>query len=260
MIKVLIVEDENFLREGLVHTVDWASMECVVTGQAEDGTSGLEAILRLSPDIVITDIRMPGMDGLEMIGKARAQREFFSILLTGYSEFEYAKQAVSLNVSEYLLKPVDEHKLAQAVEKIARQLRLRGSGGADGLPVLVQPEKLLSGNKASYYVARALEHICSQYSSRLSIHGLAAELGVSDSYLSRKFREETGLTFVEYLNQYRVQNAARLLSEGRLRIGQIAEAVGFGEYKSFSAVFKRYMGKSCSEFEQAVLSEEQPDR
>ena len=118
MLKVLIVEDEELIRKGLVYTYNWSAHNCVVVGEAESGESGLEMIRQLSPDIVITDIRMGEMDGLEMIQRGYETHTFHSILLTGYSEFEYAKRALSLRVTDYLLKPVDEEKLTAAIEKI----------------------------------------------------------------------------------------------------------------------------------------------
>src|SRR5690554_4992206 len=123
MIRVLIVEDEEFIRKGLVHTMDWLKMDCLVVGEAENGEEGYEKILQLKPDLVLTDIRMPKMDGITMVEKAKKSVRFHSILLTSYAEFEYAKKAISLDVSSYLLKPVSEKELEEAVEKVRMELK-----------------------------------------------------------------------------------------------------------------------------------------
>ena len=249
MLKVLIVEDEELIRKGLVYTYNWSAHNCVVVGEAESGESGLEMIRQLSPDIVITDIRMGEMDGLEMIQRGYETHTFHSILLTGYSEFEYAKRALSLRVTDYLLKPVDEEKLTAAIEKIkAEQDRYAGGKVAFSIQNWVEPEQLLKKREINYYVGCTLKIVEQEYNQKINIRKIADRVGVSESYLSRKFREETGNTFVEFLNKFRVQKAVALLRHGGIRISEISEAVGYEEYKRFSEVFKKYTGMSCSEF------------
>jgi len=249
MLKVLVVEDEDFIRKGLVYTYDWLSQNCIVAGEAADGESGLAMIRQLSPDIVITDIRMGEMDGLEMIRQGQQTNSFYSILLTGYSEFEYAKQALSLRVTEYLLKPVDEEKLTAAIAKIRKELERQPVSEKDSLPqLLVDSEALRNKQDINYYVGCTLKMIEEQYAEKINIGKVAGQIGVSESYLSRKFKEETGNTFVEFLNKFRIQKAVSLLRRGGMRIREISEMVGFEEYKRFSEVFKKYTGMSCTEF------------
>ena len=102
MLRVLIAEDEDMIRKGLVYTTDWLSMGCVVVAEASDGKDGYEKILECRPDVVITDICMPFMDGIEMIKKASKQVKFKSILLTSYADFEYARRAIEARVCEYI--------------------------------------------------------------------------------------------------------------------------------------------------------------
>ena len=122
MLKVLLVEDENLIRRGLQFQMDWTEVGCVVAGDAATGKEGLAQIKALKPDIVITDIRMPDMDGLEMLSAGRGECEFEAIIITGYSEFDYAKQAIHLGVSEYLLKPVDPDETEAAIRRAIRQI------------------------------------------------------------------------------------------------------------------------------------------
>ena len=111
MLRVLIAEDEDIIRKGLVYTTDWLSMDCVVVAEAANGQEGLEKILECRPDVVIADICMPFLDGIEMIKRAAETVHFKSILLTSYADFEYARRAIDARVCEYLLKPVDEEQL-----------------------------------------------------------------------------------------------------------------------------------------------------
>ena len=96
MYKVLIVEDEDIIRKGLMFMVNWQQAGCVVAGEAADGLEGLEKIRETRPDIVIVDINMPVMDGLEMLEKSIQEYGYDAIIVSGYSEFEYARKAITL--------------------------------------------------------------------------------------------------------------------------------------------------------------------
>lgn len=256
MIRVVIVEDERILRKGLVLSIDWEALGCAVVGEGDNGRKGLEIILQEKPDVVITDIKMPVMDGLEMLRLAREQYSFHSIVLTGFSEFDYAKQAITLGVDDYLLKPVDETELSALMTHLADTIRqerrnesllkqVRQKPGAEQTGAAV--EQADTGVK-NYYVAQALEQIKSRYNQKLSLDMLAKQLGVSASYLSQKFKEATGFTFLDFLNQYRLRKAIQLLSTGKYRIVEVSETVGFTNYKHFHAVFKKYTDLTPSEF------------
>ena len=126
ILRVMIVEDEDMIRNGLVKTLPWADMGCTVIGSAGDGKSGLEQIIERRPDVVITDIRMPEMDGFEMLERALAVYRFHIIIFTSYAEFDYAQKAISIHAYDYLLKPLDEKRLAGMAEGIRALTALPG--------------------------------------------------------------------------------------------------------------------------------------
>lgn len=258
MLRVLIAEDEDMIRKGLVYTTDWLSMDCVVVAEAANGREGLEKIVEYKPDVVIADICMPFMDGIEMIKKASEQVRFRSILLTSYVDFEYARRAIEARVSEYLLKPVDEEALGEIMKKLGEEIastrqvehaleQAELEGGNLNLEYYMQLD--LSENR---YVSRTIEAIRERYAEKISIEGISEELGVSASYLSRKFKEITGQTFLDFLNKYRVQQAIVLLNTRQYRISEISEEVGFTDYKHFCSVFKKYTLKSPTKFIKGV--------
>ncbi|THF80367.1 response regulator transcription factor [Cohnella fermenti] len=260
MLKVLIVEDEEIIRKGLVHTYDWLEMGCIVVGEAGDGTEGLRLFEELHPDLVITDIRMPCMNGIEMLERMMEIRPISSIILTSYTEFEYAQQAISLRVTEYLLKPVDEFKLQRIVGRIRREVGqerareeiMEKTRSSSGGPDLSDLEMFVAADKpVNYYVEQALQRIKSSYATKVSLEFIACELGVSSSYLSRKFREATGHTFHEILSKHRVQRAIELLCGGQYRINEIADMTGFSDYKHFCTVFKKYTSLSPSDVQKS---------
>lgn len=254
MIKVVVTEDEWILRKGLIASIDWAALGCTVVGEAGNGVEGLELIRRENPDIVITDIRMPMMDGLEMLRQARETNTFHSVILTGYSEFEYARKAISLQVTEYLLKPVDEDALYALLEKMVGGLRKERKkeeavqlSQFKKLSILLQEEQEQTSGQ-NFYVSKALDIIHGQFDQRLSVETIAQQLDISTSYLSRKFKEVTAHSFVEYLNQYRVCKAAQMLRSGQYRVAEVAEKIGFASYKHFYNVFRDYMDMTPTEF------------
>ena len=243
MLRVLIVEDEEIIRRGLLCMIDWAGMGCRIVGDAADGREGLALMRTERPDVVLTDIRMPCMDGIEMAEAARAEGILPQLVfLTSYAEFGYAQQALRLQAADYLLKPVDEAELAALMRRIA----------ADGAAQEVMPQavegvdwqRYFSDRLLNPYVRHAMERIRTDYRERLSIEGLAETAGVSASYLSRKFKEATGQTFLEFLTRTRLQSAVTQLRSGKYRVYEVAEENGFGDYKNFCTVFKKYM--KCS--------------
>jgi two-component system response regulator YesN len=256
MLKVLIVEDEDIIRKGLVHTVDWLSMGCIVAGDADNGLEGLKLIEALKPDLVIADIKMPMMDGIEMLEKALKSNSFYSIILTSYSEFEYAKHAISLKVFEYLLKPIDKNKLADIIEKITKDSikkkvlnnLMDKAKTIDEMKLVNLDVFIFSEGEHNYYVDEALKQIKLNYNQKISIEYISNNLGVSTSYLSRKFKDITNQTFLDVLNKYRVQKAIELLNEGKYRVYEVSELTGFSEYKHFCNVFKKYTEATPTEF------------
>lgn len=254
MLKVIIVEDEDIIRKGLVYTIDWLNMDCVIVDEARDGEEGLEKIIRHEPDVVITDIKMPKMDGIEMLRQARKQVKFKSVILTSYTEFEYAKQAIELKTVEYLIKPVDEEKIKETMQALQKELDVTKNAdfareNAQSTSIRVDFDYYMQLDQSETgYVAKAVQRIKDHYADKISIESISEELGVSASYLSRKFREVTSHPFLDLLNSYRVQQAIALLNTGRYRIYEISDMTGFSDYKHFCSVFKKCTSMSPTLF------------
>lgn len=255
MLRVLVVEDEDIIRKGFIHTVDWTNMGCVIVGEARNGKEGIEKIQELKPDIVFTDIIMPKMNGIEMLEKIKDEYEFKSVILTSYSEFEYAKKAIQLKVFDYLLKPVDEEALKKIVEKIKNEIyeqrtinTIKQSTKDKSEVEIINLEFYIQKARNNPYVERTLDIIKKRYNEKITIEMVAEELGVSGSYLSRKLKEETSQTFLEILHKHRLQKAVELLNEGTYKVYEVSDKTGFSEYKHFCQVFKKYIGSAPTEF------------
>jgi two-component system response regulator YesN len=251
MYRVLIVEDEDIIRKGIAYTMDWVGMGCTIIGEAANGKEGIAKIKELSPDIVLADIMMPVIDGIEMIRLAQEESVFKAIIMTSYADFEYAKQAIELGVSAYLMKPVDEEELKKNIEKVTAEIerdnqlrqfteKMKTSDDIDTL--------FIKSDKENDYVQQVLAGTKERFGDKISIETFSEELGVSTSYLSRKFKEATGQTYLDFLNRYRVQQAVKLLETGTYKVYEVSDMTGFSDYKYFSTVFKKYTDSSPSDF------------
>lgn len=255
MLRIIIVEDEDIIRRGLVCTVDWLSMDCVVVGEAADGLAGLALLEKEHPDVVITDIRMPKLDGIAMAQQAKAKGILPNLVfLTSYAEFDYAKKAVQLQAVDYLLKPVEEQELAKLMGRLnTKKAKTKTSEDKQTSPErkaqeLIDWQSWLQSDNLNPYVRVCLERIRKDYKEKLSIEMIAEELNVSSSYLSRKFKEVCTQTFGELLAKQRLHKAVEQLSTGTYRVYEVAEQNGFGDYKNFCVVFKKYLHISPRDF------------
>ena len=363
MIKVFLVEDEAIIRRGIKKNVEWEKNGFEFVGEAGDGEYAYPQILKTEPDILITDIKMPFMDGLELshlVKKILPNTKI--IILSGYNEFEYAKEAITIGISEYLLKPVTAASLTAVLRKVKEEIREEkeksrlleryfvsyekynafldktdytgvdrkliqdflklGSAGEEGMfidedlaaggennyrsfllrqymtidiffcvqeflkglsvcadeippelgdikyiPKIVVSEEQtvsylkelfafaiserdrVSGNRYGSLIDTAKQYLAEHFESNdVSLNTVAAQVGVSSSYFSSIFKQETGQSFVEYLTKLRIDKACELLRCTTLRTAEIGERVGYNDPHYFSATFKKVTGVSPKDY------------
>lgn len=255
MYRVLLVEDEEIIRRGIRLSVPWEESGCCVVGEAGNGQEGIRLIEELQPDIVITDINMPVMDGLTMLARTRVQYDYAAIILTGYSEFEYAREAIRNGVSSYVLKPLNMDEMKEALEQAVlesqntRYLRQRNEK-AEELGEITLIEK--PGKSLEPVVEQILDFISANYKNKITLSDLEQQLHYSERYINQQFKKALGTTVIEYLNRYRIQKALGLLKEGKLPVSEVGYECGIGEYKYFSYVFKKYIGCSAKEYQSRI--------
>ncbi len=243
MYRVILVDDERLIIRGLSTVVPWNDLGCEVAGFAYDGAAGLELIRKEKPDIVMTDIRMPNMDGLTMLAALHSEFPRMQMtVLTAYRDFDYAREAIRLGVCRYLLKPSNMKELEEAVRKMTSLL--------DEAPAEEKDAETESSSAAGNYIVQtALEFMRENAAEpHLSLNEVAEHVYVSQWHLSKLLNRETGHSFFELLGGIRVDLAKKLLKDPALRIHEVAEMAGYSDVAHFSKSFKKMTGLTPGEY------------
>ena len=234
---ILIAEDEGLILQDILTLFDWhAAGYRTIT--ASNGQQGLSLFQKEYPSIVMTDVRMPHMDGLTMIEHIRRLApETGFIVLTAWRDFDYARKALRLGVGEYLLKSdLSGDTIRAALEAVRRN------------PISMPAEDPESSG-SSPIVERAAAYIREHYAEPdLRLGGVSTACGISVSRLSARFREEMGLTVNEYVTCIRLENAKRLLRSGKYKVYEVAEMVGYRNQAYFSTLFREQTGMKPNKY------------
>ena len=208
MYRVVVIEDEEAIRKGIIMSIDFSALNCILIGEASNGVEGIKLIQEKKPDIVITDVTMPLMSGIEMIEQT-LEYNYTSIIISGYDEFSYAKKAIKLGVCDYLMKPIDKEELNNVIQSIVSGFDLSSkiSGLLKEKNQIEHIQLLETLNKEDHLVDKIMEYINLHYSEKIFLSDIADVLNYSESLLSKRFRRVTQMTFNEYLNRFRIQKS-----------------------------------------------------
>ncbi|SEA29845.1 two-component system, response regulator YesN [Lachnospiraceae bacterium NK3A20] len=246
MIRVLVVEDEKFVRQGIIRNTNWKSVGCEVAGSAADGNEGLEEARALRPDLIISDIRMPGMSGLQMVRQLREEGMNCKVIfLTAFGEFHYAQEALRLQAADYILKPYRDGELENVIRRLLGNSIIREEEQEEDD---ILPLKAASSDM-NRYVQTAIAYIEAHFGEEnINITEIAQSMGVSEGHLSRLFKKDTDMSISTYITRYRMRKAMRLLSDVRYKVYEVGEMVGYHDIGYFSSLFKRIVGVTPSEY------------
>ena len=234
--KILIIDDEPKIRNGLSNLLarreGWE-----IAGAYENAADALKYLAVNQVDVIITDIKMPEISGLELIARIRERdKKTAIIILSGYSNFQFAQRAIELGVSRYLTKPTNPRELICVLEETEKKL-----GGK-------QEKEEDSGKIPNLFVQKAADYIKLNYSEKISIKEIADQLYLSPNYLSELFKKHTGQTISEYLTEYRLEKACQLLDHAEYRVGDVSGMVGIHDGRYFSNMFKKKYGMTPTEY------------
>jgi two-component system response regulator YesN len=268
MYKLLIAEDVKTVRETLVHAIPWHNLGITLLGAVNNGEEALARLENEEPDLLLTDIGMPKMNGLELIEAVQARKpDVRCIILSGLNEFEHARRAIKLQVLDYVLKPIDpaeiEKVLARATETLRkeredrRELAMAGQVSKDKLPnlsELLHPRELSGNLKKKKLVEQAVQYVKEQYMRReLALSDVAAAVGLSDKYMNLLVKEVTGVTINHLIIRLRMEEAAGLLKDPANRIYEICDRIGYTDQDHFRESFKKQFGLTPTEYRNQLL-------
>lgn len=225
--KIVIVDDEPKIRNGLSRLLS-SRPGFEVDGVFDNAAEALEHLSVCHVDVIITDIKMPEISGLELIDRIREKdQETKIIILSGYSDFSFAQKAIELGVMRYLTKPTNARELIRILEGIEKDTEEKQQPK--------EPEKKVT----NLFVQKAIDYISLNYPEKLSLTKIAEQLCITPNYLSELFKKHTGKNVSEYIMDYRLEKACQYLENPQLRIGEIAVKVGISDVRYFSSMFKK---------------------
>ncbi|MDV8112758.1 response regulator [Bacillus sp. BAU-SS-2023] len=244
MLDIIVVEDEAPIRDWIAYTISNISDEFNVLASASNGKEAYELALNLKPKVIISDIKMPIMGGIELTKKIKEVfPDIYVILLTNYAEFSYAKEAISCGVYEYLVKSdIRPKELKEILDKVNESEKELEKNKASRL----QRENTLSESKDGYSktIKKSIDYIHKNYKQHISLQDISNYVFLSHEYFSRLFKEEVGENFSSYLTNYRMKKAESLIKNTDMKISQIAIEVGYTNASYFSRSYKKFKGIS----------------
>lgn len=245
MFNVLLVEDEKVIRQGMVVLIEEVAIGFKVLWEAEDGTRAWDILKHETPDVLITDIRMPNMDGLQLIQKTRVlYPEMSVVIVSGYDDFAYARQAIMYGVEDYLLKPIDRVEFVTTMERVYAKCEVKKK---------VLHESVMGSHPDfrktnSPMIQQVMSYVIECIGSEITLQSAAELVHVHPNYLSQLFKKETGKTFSQYVREIRLIKAKKLLQETKLKVYDVARISGYVSDKHFIRIFKQEEGMTPKQY------------
>lgn len=265
MYRIQIVDDEPIVRMGLKNLVPWESLGFTVVCDAQNGQEALDQYYSHNIDLVISDIEMPIMNGLEYIRHLRENSHSTEIvILTAYEEFEYAKTAIQHNVTDYILKPIDVDQIIDTLRKVKDNLEKKKS-----VEQLLKSNNQLAENKnlsepvikwlesssisdemrgKNIVVKQAYQYVIEHVDDKISLTQISDTLGISKNYFCSLFKQETGENFLNFVSRMKIQRAKTLLAGENKRVYEVCDYLGYSDVTYFTKLFKKYVNMSPNEY------------
>ena len=257
MLNLLIVDDEATTRECLTEMIDWNAMGITGIRIASNGLSALEVVSTYTPDILISDVRMPKMNGIEL---AKAIRSIFEqckfVFISGYLDTEYLKSAIQLRVYDYIEKPLNIENVKAVLKIVVGEIykeRRWDCTCADTLRAMEKGSPVLEAMHTDRKLSEIVAYIGGHYSDKkLSLRSISANVYLSQSYLCAYFKRVTGLTINEFISLFRVEKAKESLVQNRIKLYEVARSIGLSDVNYFCTFFKKYVGQTPSEYQNGM--------
>jgi len=245
-LKVMLVDDEITILEGFKWLFDWEKHGCIVICEAEDGVMAINYAKIYEPDIIIMDINIPIISGLDAIRIIQDMNPNISfIIMSGYDEFEYCREALRLRITDYMLKPVNYSELGIVVNRLKMELLHEKMNINEKL----LKEGVIENNNLIFQMTAFIQE---RLAEEINLQKLSEEFHLNPGYISKVFKNKTGINYHAYLTKLRINKAEVLLNTTDKNITEIAAAVGFKDYRVFTKVFKKHTGKTPSQYSNKI--------
>lgn len=228
MYKLIIVDDEKKILDGVAEIFPWNNIGFEVVGKYTRAKEALKYLEHEQVDVVMTDICMPDINGLELAKELKKYPDTLIVVFSSYSDYQYMREALKLEVTDYLLKPMNYGELSACFEKIKS--------------ILDEKYPVVTENKTSYYekIIRKVDAYLEEHFQEGSLTSAAELVGISPNYLSKIYKENKGIGFAESLNKVRMEKAGEMLMDPSYKGYEIAYYVGYDSPKNFTRAFKAY--------------------
>lgn len=253
MYQVLLVDDEIKITWWLSKSIAWQKYGFEICEICTGGLPAIQYLQHHHVDLVITDIRMPGLSGLELIQKIQECRPSVkTLILSGYNQFEYAQQALKYGVKAFLLKPLDPCELVEFLQKLSLDLEHENLSA----PVKEKTAPYLDFLKADNKIEDVMTYIDMNYNKDISLKTTAELFEFHPAYLGKLFKDTFGSSFNTYIHKKRIGKLKKLLVQSSLPVSQLLESVGYHNPEYFYTIFKKYEGITFSEYRSGHTKEE----
>lgn len=250
MYKLLIADDDYEIRNGLCKYFPWSSIGFNVVSNAENGKEAYEFIQKNEVDVLLCDIRMPIMSGIDLARELSIHHSKINVIFfSAYKDFEYAQKALESGVKRYILKSTNYNELIHAFTKIKLELDSNAgiaSGSPDSEPGLNFNERI---------IRKVKEHVEKEFKN-VTLEELAKLVHMNPDYLSKFFKKHTGIRFSDYLTKVRMVKAAQYLDQIEYKTYEISEKVGYSNSFNFTRAFKNYYGMTPRDYRKGKFPDE----
>lgn len=252
--KAIIIDDEKHVREGLLLLGEWEKHGIETILEAEDGNEAIKLISEHRPAIIFTDMRMPKRDGISLL-KWIHNSELLSktIVVSGYDDFDYMRNAIYYKSFDYILKPIDPEILNETLDRAVKEWN------DEALTMLMKngdslKQDDITQNAEKNNMQKIEEYLRDHFQEDINLQDIADRFFLNRDYISRKFKQEFNETITDYLTKIRIENAKELLGIPNKKIYEIAYQVGYQNEKYFSKVFKKQTRVTPNEYRNSILS------
>ena len=257
-LSVLIIDDEPLICMGLLELIDWKRYGFDLTDTEYSYVGGLKAAISHPYTLIITDIRLHDMSGLDLIKLVKEYKMCDNfIVISAYAEFEYAQKAIQYGVKQFLLKPLNRDDVIKCIESFTCTLPGHRPDSEHGAPnvarTAVEDSGSTPGDQRLTDIDSILDYIAKHYDDkRMSLVWFADKMYMNSSYLGQRFKKHTGVKFTDYLNQFRIVKACEMLLKGNYLTYEVCERVGYGSIAYFHRMFKRFTGYGTEEYKKRL--------